>query len=553
MTHTKPMRYVAAVLALLALAPAAFAQQLRGTVVDGASGIPIAGAVVQFLDASGAALGRGITDGQGTFHLLMPEGMVRMQVLRIGFRPHTRGIANVHDKPLRIAMERLPTILEPVNVADETRCPRRSDRPAALGLWEQARAGLLATVVARESAPAKMKIIEFDRFMAGNTQRIEWQNVRLDTISGRTPFAAARSSTDFVQAGFSSAASDGRWFHGPDADVLLSESFAGGYCFHLARPDRSRPNQAGLAFVSGSRVPERIDIEGTLWVDTVSRELRDVEFRYAGLDRRTDAYRPGGYIGFRQLGNGVVVIDRWHLRLLAARADTTRDHSNRDAIRVWYDVAERGGELASAAFPSGYTWRASLGTLRGRTVALSGRPAPGVFVRLDSTSYSAVSDADGAFTIDDLLPGPYVASVVHPTFIPIGIVIPTPLRFTAARGTIQLANLTVATPEEYVEDRCLFNKNVRDPVEGDAWVLARVMNAQGDPERGVTWEIRTLDHANVAPVSDGLTGSDGLLEWCRLKLGTRVEIRAARGPQRSSVITELKSKLTVLPIYLPER
>src|ERR1035438_5019645 len=44
-------------------------------------------------------------------------------------------------------------MLAAVRIQEKSGCPRRSDDAATFGLWEQARAGLLATVVARE-APA---------------------------------------------------------------------------------------------------------------------------------------------------------------------------------------------------------------------------------------------------------------------------------------------------------------------------------------------------------------------------------------------------------------
>ena len=77
------------------------------------------------------------------------------------------------------------------------------------------------------------------------------------------------------------------------------------YCFHIADSDPARPNQIGLGFVSGTRRSNRIDIEGTLWVDTVARALHDIDFRYVGLSRRVEAVGSGGRISFREMPNGV--------------------------------------------------------------------------------------------------------------------------------------------------------------------------------------------------------------------------------------------------------
>ena len=52
-------------------------------------------------------------------------------------------------------MAPLPNLIQAVHVIANSRCRVRKDRAEALGLWEQARAGLLATIVAREENPAK--------------------------------------------------------------------------------------------------------------------------------------------------------------------------------------------------------------------------------------------------------------------------------------------------------------------------------------------------------------------------------------------------------------
>src|SRR5690349_15997847 len=143
--------------ALLLLATAAIralpAQILRGTVRDSASNAPIPGAVLVLLDSSGASLGRNITNERGQYTIALHPAMRRVQVLRIGFRPRTVRIPDAVDgvAQLDLALPVIPRLLESFSVIDQPNCPRREGRPQAFALWEQARAALLAVVVARDA------------------------------------------------------------------------------------------------------------------------------------------------------------------------------------------------------------------------------------------------------------------------------------------------------------------------------------------------------------------------------------------------------------------
>ena len=420
---------VSGVACAFACAATAGAQDVRGTVVESASGRPVAGAVVLLLGAGDSVLVRGITSARGTYRLPLAAGARRVQLRRIGFRPRTLPLPAGDAPTLDVALVVLPTLLEPVRVADGSTCPRRADRPAALGLWEQARTALLATIVARDARPDAMKRLAFQRVMDGDD--IVRQDVRLDTV-GRTtrPYVSVRSADAFVRTGFVDDGDDGATFHGPDADVLVDEAFALGYCLHLAGADRARPSQVGLAFQPARRQRGRIDIVGTLWVDTAARALRDVEFRYVGLDRALDAARPGGRVSFRELPNGLVFVDRWALRVPNARADTAYPRGQ-PQVRAWVEPREIGGEVARARWPDGTAWRGALATLRLDAVTSEGRPAAWADVLLVDSDYRGSADAAGRIEIPDLLPGPYVVELVEPALVPVHATIPLGLGFAA--------------------------------------------------------------------------------------------------------------------------
>src|SRR5205085_5942545 len=137
--------------------------------------------------------------------------------------------------------------------------------------------------------------------------------------SGRTkrPFVASAAPAAFAQHGYMSEDNTGRVFNAPDADVLLDESFATTHCFHLQASDATHSDQIGLAFTP---VPDHyrdtlVDVNGVIWMDNTTPQLRSLDFLYTALEPAATDIRSGGHLEFRTMPNGVAFIERWHLRL----------------------------------------------------------------------------------------------------------------------------------------------------------------------------------------------------------------------------------------------
>ncbi|HEV8499046.1 MAG TPA: carboxypeptidase regulatory-like domain-containing protein [Gemmatimonadaceae bacterium] len=519
------------------------AQELRGTVRDSTSRQPIPGAVLMLLDQSGAVLGRNITNERGEYRIVLSTEMQRMRVVRIGFRPKELPIPSApgaHEiVELDVVMRALPTLLEPVRVLAGAHCPRRSDEATTFALLEQVRAGLLSIVVAREANPAALVRLTFERAMDASGDRIASQTVRIDSAaSATTSFNAAHTATDFIQRGFMTDSAKQQVFFAPDAEVLLDEGFAAGYCFRIVDPDRGRPNQIGLGFSAADRRRNRIDIEGTLWVDTVARALRDIEHRYVGLDRRIEAMRPGGHIYFREMPNGVVMIDRWFLRLIGGTLDTVRTPAFTSGrrvempltqVRARFTATENGGEVAHARWPDGTAWRGALGTLRVHATVSDGGPAAGTSVHLIDTEYRAVADSNGDFEISDLIPGPYSLAIRDPRLARLGIEIMTPVRFVAERDSIIQRPLAVSTTEEFVVDRCVATRRY---TPGDTVLLiGRAIATNDAPVAGLTIALAVQSGQVRKELSEAYTTeADGLFQFCGrgLKPGMTIDIEASR-------------------------
>lgn len=519
-------RLTARLLALvgcLALARGASAQTLGGTVRDSVSLQPIPGAVVIFLDSAGGMIVRRLTNERGEYSIQLRDAMRTVRFVRIGFVPRELPVPAAGNANARLdaTMAELPSMLQAVRVVENSLCSVRKDRAAALGLWEQARAGLLATIVARETNPAVLHRLGFHRLMDGNSDRIESMRVRSDSAdTAATSFFASHSARDLVRYGFSTDSTSTGTFFGPDADVLLNEYFAGAYCFEIERGSRARPNQIGLRFLPAEHRRGRVDIDGTLWIDTLARSLKDIEFMYDGVPAGARRFHPGGRVSFQTMPNGVVLIDRWSLRLVSAEPDTILNTFGNLEAHDWLYADESGGELAHARWPDGTEWNAPLGALRVETHLQAGKPAAGTVIALAATQYFGVADPRGLVVISDLLPGPYVARIIDPQVAVLGIGLPTPLRFVAARDTTSVAKLTIPTARSYTMDRCKA-AGQRGVNENMFTILGRVVMPNGMSVEGAKVSIAT--HMS-SPQADGsllqwlkpdvTTGSDGLFQAC---------------------------------------
>ena len=540
-----PRSALAAVLVLAAMtaAPALQAQVLSGTVRDSASQQPLPNTRVLALDPAGRATASVMTDPQGRFRLspwtsraATRAGTIRIRAVRMGFRPREIDVSRASAAaPVDLPLVPFPIVLEEFQVMAAT-CPKRADRAPALALLRQVRQALFATVLARSQSSATMTRLLYDRDVESRTGRVVRQSVWTKVTSSTTePFTAARSATLFNRQGFARDNLGAHRYIGPDAETLIDDAFASRYCVRLAGPDRTRPGVVGLGFEPVEREDGRIDMVGTVWIDTLSRVLQDLSFRYVGLDRQTSALQPEGRLSFRELPNGVVIIDQWSLRLAGDRA------------RSDGATPEIGGEIARASWPDGSNWRATLGAARLHVVDSQGRPATAAAAELVDTDYQAKIDSSGILELNDLLPGPYTATVRDPRLVALGVPARTAtLHCVAARDSTKEALLEVETADDVVRRRC----GAEVPSGQRAWLLGRVVTADGQPVRDARWSIR--DEFGTAVVEDGKVDADGLFQWCKLPMNSRVNIDVWRESKRTSASRIVMEPLTTLHFVLPQ-
>jgi hypothetical protein len=545
-----------AIVALLALPLPLVAQQLRGTVRDSSSRLPVSGAVIVAYDAQRVVVGRNISDEAGAYRVMLTGAVQTVHVTRIGFRPRDLPVpaATGTITTLDIGLTLIPTFLEQVQVLGEASgCPRRPDAARTASLIDQAKAGLLAAVVAREANPARVTRLAYERRLDANGQRIESQNVRMETADNATfAFNAAQTGVDFATRGFSGEQDGRRTFYGPDADVLLDDGFASAYCFRIADRDPRRPTMIGLGFSPMAKKDGRIDIDGALWVDTVARKLFSIEFRYRGLDPLSEALEAGGEVSFHEVAPGIVLIDHWRLRVIGGldNAQAAPAAGNASTTRVWV-INELGGELATVTWPGGREWTAPLGTLILESKNSAGTPLRGATVGLVGTDYQATTDSMGVAHIPYLVPGPYTVTALDERLAAIGLTLPTNVAFTAVRDSLLRLTATIPTAEEFAASVCRASGRV---VDESAWIIGRVGLGNGAPAAAAKWAVSRSTNSGWTPVVEGgATGSTGLFSYCRnLKVGETVQVKAWRQRESPAVVVKpLASQLTVLPVRLP--
>lgn len=546
-------------------------QRVTGVVRDSASRETVSSAVVRLFDTSGRELSRTITARDGRYRLNASPAARELRVVRIGFRPRATRLASgvSRDTTIDIVLAALPTMLEAIDVQDQPQCSRRSDRAAALAVWEQARAALLATIVSRELQPPSLTAISYDRTL-DRRGRVVRQTVHHDSLPNNRPFIAARTIDEFRTAGYADGTTSQRIYYAPDADILLDQSFGDGHCFSLRDDQRRHPGQIGLVFEPARDRDGIIDVSGAMWLDVATPALRTVEFRYTNVEPAVASADAGGLLSFRTASNALSLIDYWslHLPSLVQAADTRSVAATKvgtvapglgkiffrpaDAAR-WRvaEVHDVGAVIAAAQWPDGSEWHSPLGALRGRAVRPDSSAVPGLLVWLTGSDDSTRTRDDGSFELTQLLPGPYPVFAAETPADRYEFLQIDSLRIEVDTGASPPLRLVVPTLDERVRSYCKGSSS--GPT--NLLVLGTVLLPNGSKAAGASidgfWgEGSDANHLKAR------TDTSGAFHVCGLRAAQRVRISVALdsldatakdsiAPRLDSVLTRWTVRLSV--------
>ncbi|MEP6491137.1 MAG: carboxypeptidase regulatory-like domain-containing protein [bacterium] len=524
----------------------AFGQQVRGIVRDSASATPLPGAVVSILDSAGMTSARVIADGSGRFAVARPARAASLHVVRIGYSPRDVAIPTTESVTLEFAMRRLPAMLDAVRVSDREVCPGSSNRGAAFDLWEQARAGLLAAVVARETNPATATTVVYERETLPNDDLIRSQTMR--TSSGHTtrPFVASAPAATFAKRGYMREDTGGRLFFAPDADVLLDETFAATHCFHLQAADTAHRNEIGIAFAPVAGRDTFVDVAGVVWMDRTTPALRSFDFRFTRIEPAAERAGVGGHLEFLNMPNGVSFVERWYIRLPALEPIpmNARDRPSGQILRRQDNIDvrvakfhETGGQILAATWQDKTSWRDSSAGIAGTVTRQSTNDAvPFALVILEGTADTVTADARGQFAIAPLVPGRYSVVAVDTTMQAFVAPRSSSRRIDVPRGTVVPYQSQLEPMTSLIERACRGQKARTHTYGATAAIIGRLVLPTGaaarDAEIHASWVSDVTLGAGVGINHGGqdITADDrGRFMVCGVAMERPITLRATIG------------------------
>lgn len=315
-------------LSVFVFARPAFAQRLRGQVVLPDSATRAAGIIVMVTDEKGALLARALTSERGDFDLALPgPGRVLVRALRIGFRPTLLpaiALAANETQTIRIILGAAAVTIATVNVRGESVCRIGRDSGQLVArLWEEARKALTASQLVTTRGRLLAHWTLYDS-VTDRTGSVSLSGAsRSNSGYSDRPFVST-SPDSLARFGYVVEERDGTFtYWAPDADVLLSASFAELHCFHAEPPPAEHADWVGVAFRPARERRGLADIEGTLWLDRESAELRRLDFRYTGIPREYMEANVGGRVEFQRLSTGNWIVNRWVIWMPRARRETS--------------------------------------------------------------------------------------------------------------------------------------------------------------------------------------------------------------------------------------
>ena len=293
------------------------AQTVRGR-VEQSDGAAIPGAFVMLEDSSGVVSSRALSTGSGFYRITASApGTYRIRAERIGYSVAMSSwlhLAEGEDVSYRFVIEPRPVRLRDIRVEERARCAILPDEGIELQrVWDEALKALAATAWTGQQPYFRFDAVMHTQILDSQGRPLSQAVLEEARFYGRHPFRAI-PARDLVFGGFVQQPAGQVAYYAPDADVLLSDTFVRRHCFRLVRGEAESAGLLGLAFeaLPQSRLP---DIEGVMWLDPASSELRWLDYTYVNLAASIDQQGLGGLVEFASLPSGAWIIRSWWIRV----------------------------------------------------------------------------------------------------------------------------------------------------------------------------------------------------------------------------------------------
>lgn len=471
---------VVAALAASFLAPAVLhAQLVRGVVREADTGTPLGGVVVAIHPAPGrgnpaTTLVATLSNAQGEYALTPNDtGFFVVSAKRIGvrqFRSEPIALARGGTLRLDITVEGLRFSLPVVAVSGATPCrDDRRDRERIAALWEEARAALTASELSLRDRLLRTSMTRYERVL--DARSLSVRSETRNTVRGVAERAfVSWPAESLATHGFARVLPNGMIeYFAPDELVLLSDIFVRDHCFGIA--PQQAADEVGITFepVRGQR---KADVEGTLWMDGRTFELKRLEYRYTNFPMPVRDRRIGGEVHFARLASGAWHVSRWHMRVprVEMQADVTPVAGNRRVVNE-IPIITAFTEVGGRAVPDSATPAPSQTVLVGRMVDSAGVALGGGKVSLAGLPFEADVRADGSFRLVQLPAGRHTLLGLHPGYDRLGL-FAAEQQLTITEGEESVTLLQAVGTAQILRQLCGYD-TVADTVAAVRLVLPR--------------------------------------------------------------------------------
>ena len=442
--------------ALLA-ASRAHSQTLTGRVTR--DNAPVVGALLLVIDAGGRTVARTASRELGEYSVSAAPGTYRVQVLQIGWRPTLAGPftlvggaltrANIDATGSRI-------LLDPIIVTDRSECRVRPDSAAAaFVVWDEARKALIAASMT-SAEPFTMTLKRTEQELDRDGSRVNWDSTTIRSGLTLRPFISLPPE-QLAREGYMTAdAQANKTYWGPDADVLLSESFVSSHCLRIVRPPQvgDSARLVGVGFSPSTKRRDIVDVEGVLWLDRASAELRGMDYHYVNTSKIVEKADPGGHLLFLRLLSGRWIVEQWFIRVPSTATRVIRGDA--PTVPGAQRVDTQREELMNIRVTSGQVGEIRRGTdvlwERGRVNVIvqvvdsvTSAPVRGVLVRTAESRSAVASDSAGRVRLDRIPPGPITVRLDSPMLESIGR---SPFMVSVTVAPMNDATIPIAIPSE---------------------------------------------------------------------------------------------------------
>lgn len=297
---------------------ASLAQNVQGTLWRPDS-TPASGVIVVAVrGAQDSVLSRTMTNGNGRYAFDLPLGPVRLRALRIGHKPVVIGeftLSGGGKRDARFVLPDEPIVLQAVTTEASSSCRQSGSAGANVAtLFEEARKALLSTTLKSRDADPLARLSLYSQLRSVGNRELSPLEREFQEGMSLKPFQSLRPDS-LAKVGYMQNDPSGATYWAPDAEVLLSETFASSHCLRVVDGTEAQSGWVGLAFRPQEFRRNFVDVSGTLWLDRHSSELRRMDYRYEGLPIALQRVEPGGVVEFTRLSDGTWFVNKWEIRM----------------------------------------------------------------------------------------------------------------------------------------------------------------------------------------------------------------------------------------------